>query len=1552
MSNTPKNASNTFEAVFYRTYSRRREDGSRETWSQAADRAIDGLQKIGKFSTHQLDMISAAAQNLSVLPSGRWMWVGGTNWIEKKENFIGAYNCSSLNLDDIKVFGMMMNMAMMGTGTGAVLEERYISKLPKIVQKMNVDVIGNFGASIFPKELTELLVYADGSVLITVGDSRRGWVDAYQALINFSTMATTDTLNVTVDISNVREKGKKLKGFGGVSNPDTLPALFPKVAKILNKCADRDGRLTAVECCLLIDEASLVVVAGNVRRCLPETSLIHTVKGLVPIKDVQVGDMVQTPAGFRKVTNKFEQGEQNVYDVNSNGGFTRATVNHKYAVLKGLTDEADAEYDWIRLGDINENDRLLFNRKILPGHKTALPSDFTSSRPLSSTTCASIIIPDLDSDVAWFIGYTHGNGCIQINTVKESGKVNSKCSWTFNRKYDVLGDAISDRLIAAVAKFGLIAKRQERTNEQTSMVSVVSMRLAEYLQRFVKVPSATLHIPDFILQGTAEIRSAYLAGLYDSDGSQNNRPAIAVTTVYTDFAREITATFGSLGIPTRISVTIDAANPDLRPKYDVTLPSLKAIFNDRIALYSCKGMISVGKHEAHGFSIPTEMVRTIATPAEIRTSMGTACPAATIATTNVSFKQFTQFTLSDIDIPITFRGLSTVDVLPTWDIEVEGEHCFYADGYLVHNSAGMRQGGSDDKGFAEAKDNLWSAGDDGKWRIDPERDALRMANHTRVYHHRPTLAEITDAVTKQFYSGEGAIQFAPEAIARGSADVLPNRKMKDTFIKMYAYDQDKGRALLRELVRSEDEKQFEHRMSRYGLNPCFVAGTMIMTREGHFPIETLVDKVVDVWDGKQWVTVDNFRITGDNQQVVKLTMNGGETMTATPYHTFVLENGDTRQLKDLKVGDRLLTHDVQIHGTHHEKSAYLKGFLVGDGTTHQNEAALRLYRPKWVCSNRLIASRNETPTKVLAYANNGRKTPKTIAEFVGPTNPVSLSGFVASEESFLPWVSTHRESIPDEMLNWDLPSKLEFINGVMDADGSVMDSENGFGYQISSVNPEWLLGFQTLLHTIGVNSKVAKNENGGHRDFGEDKGGVCVTQPLYRMTITQRSAIVLSQKCMFTRLQSLAKRSMTYNTRNRANIIASIENAGVADQVYCCTVHTNNRFSLTNSFVTGNCAEVLGSAFLCNLSEIHLKTLDPWCLDSQSDAFRVGGWIVASLLHHEFEEEIQRYSREIDPIVGVSFTGLFDFFVNAFGLPWLQWWEAGRATGFNVDSDELGDLIALLPDQWISELDIITERLTAGTLFFFAERKFLSMWRRAAHSAVDEYCDEHNLRRPNRTTVVQPAGTKSLLTGSSPGWHPPKGANYIRRITFSAHDPLAMTLCDAGYKIIPGQTDKDETGALLDDPMDARCTEWLVEIPVQTSAGLVPGAESIDFNKFSAAAQLDFYMQVQNHYAEHTTSATIELREDEIGNFSAILEYWIGKGFMSAALLARFDSPFPRLPFEVISPRKYADEIAGVESRRTIPTDGIYDRLAEYDNPNIQLDGPAQCDSGWCDNKK
>jgi ribonucleotide reductase, class II len=348
--------------------------------------------------------------------------------------------------------------------------------------------------------------------------------------------------------------------------------------------------------------------------------------------------------------------------------------------------------------------------------------------------------------------------------------------------------------------------------------------------------------------------------------------------------------------------------------------------------------------------------------------------------------------------------------------------------------------------------------------------------------------------------------------------------------------------------------------------------------------------------------------------------------------------------------------------------------------------------------------------------------------------------------------------------------------------------------------------------------------------------------------------------------------------------------------------------------------EILGADFHCNLAEVHLNQLDPHNLKEQEEAFTAAALSVAALLNHQFHELRYQQSRLLDPIVGVSFTGLFDFFVHAFGVEWLRWWEQGR------------------PDT------------VAGLQFKQKEQEYLSRWKAIVHRVVGDYCDRHGLHRPNRCTTVQPAGTKSLLTGASPGWHPPKAQRFIRRITFRKNDPVALACYDYGYKLVPSQSDKDENGRLLDDPFDSRCTEWLVEIPVEVSWANLPGADQVDISKFSALAQADFYMQVQKHYTAHNTSATIELRETEIDDLAKRLHQAIqeDEGYISVALLARFDDlqTFPRLPFEPISKETYHQLSQAVIDRRR--TEDFHQMLSRYDSGELFEAGPAGCDSDKC----
>jgi ribonucleotide reductase, class II len=251
--------------IFYRSYSRFI-DGARETWQSMALRCVLGLGNLGKFTEDEVKLIYSQIDNCTALPSGRYMWCGGTKWSDKQANFEGSYNCAGHVVDDISVFGRIMDLSMKGAGCGAVLELDAIAKLPPIKTKLNIEIVCEIGTTDEENRQEDTVARFRGTnVDLVVGDSRRGWVESYVGLIQLAVSDVPDgEVTIRVDLSSIRPAGDKLSGFGGVANPVKLPELYGKVAAILNGAIGR--QLTSVECCLLICEAAAVVVAGNIRR--------------------------------------------------------------------------------------------------------------------------------------------------------------------------------------------------------------------------------------------------------------------------------------------------------------------------------------------------------------------------------------------------------------------------------------------------------------------------------------------------------------------------------------------------------------------------------------------------------------------------------------------------------------------------------------------------------------------------------------------------------------------------------------------------------------------------------------------------------------------------------------------------------------------------------------------------------------------------------------------------------------------------------------------------------------------------------------------------------------------------------------------------------------------------------------------------------------------------------------------------------------------------------------------------------------------------------------
>ena len=210
--------------------------GRRETWSETVGRYMDNLVKpvLGDYP-EQIKEIEEAILSLSVMPSMRALMTAGPAMA--RDNTAG-YNCSYLEVDDIKAFDEAMFILLCGTGVGFSVERQAIQKLPEIPDTM------------FNSDTT-----------IIVKDSKEGWAKSLRQVIALLYSGEIPKW----DVSKVRPAGAKLKTFGGrASGPAPLVDLFNFVTRVFASAKGR--RLSSLECHDIMCKIGEVVVVGGVRR--------------------------------------------------------------------------------------------------------------------------------------------------------------------------------------------------------------------------------------------------------------------------------------------------------------------------------------------------------------------------------------------------------------------------------------------------------------------------------------------------------------------------------------------------------------------------------------------------------------------------------------------------------------------------------------------------------------------------------------------------------------------------------------------------------------------------------------------------------------------------------------------------------------------------------------------------------------------------------------------------------------------------------------------------------------------------------------------------------------------------------------------------------------------------------------------------------------------------------------------------------------------------------------------------------------------------------------
>lgn len=485
-------------------------------------------------------------------------------------------------------------------------------------------------------------------------------------------------------------------------------------------------------------------------------------------------------------------------------------------------------------------------------------------------------------------------------------------------------------------------------------------------------------------------------------------------------------------------------------------------------------------------------------------------------------------------------------------------------------------------------------------------------------------------------------------------EVIENKvRAKDIFeeiCKMAWKRGDPGLQFIDKAIRESNSNSFNFNIT--GTNACcFTGNTLITTKKGLFPIKKLVGKEVEIYDGENWVKNNSFKSYGIDQ-LYRVHLNSGSYFDVTKNHRFYLNNGDVKQTYQLVYGDILESSPEELsEGFINEKGAYLKGFMLGDGTVDKGEdiprPLLYLYEPKYMCKIRL-----EDSLKEISVENNLKtNTSEKVGWISSPSNQnrITIIGLTARDrDNLYKWGEEYKKKLPEDVFNWNNSNKYNFIAGLFDSNGTAFDNPKRFGYQLSSINKEFLVDILRLLNSIGVYGKVALNKKVGDEIIKEQ---TFFCHDIWRLTIPQEYAIRLSKKVKFERLPSFSERTSLFFNNFRYNKVIAVEALKREEEVFCTTVPSTSKFLINSGIITGNSEQWLDPENVCNLGHINLAKFNEYGWDIFPKLIRFGIYFGISVIINELKDnrsptKLQREKLIQMPRVGLGITGLADYFID------------------------------------------------------------------------------------------------------------------------------------------------------------------------------------------------------------------------------------------------------------------------------------------------------------------
>ena len=234
---------------------------------------------------------------------------------------------------------------------------------------------------------------------------------------------------------------------------------------------------------------------------------------------------------------------------------------------------------------------------------------------------------------------------------------------------------------------------------------------------------------------------------------------------------------------------------------------------------------------------------------------------------------------------------------------------------------------------------------------------------------------------------------------------------------------------------------------------CVSGNTNILTDKGYFKIIDLLEKEVNVWNGKQF-SKTTVKFTG-KQDLYKVILSNGMELESTSEHKWFIKKCNRKYpeqckkeivfTKDLEEDDVIYYYDmptIDCKDPEEFKNPYIHGFFCGNGSYYNNSPMINLYGQK---------------KKLLKYFDIEKYSENKENDCI----KFYIINKINEDKFFVP-------------INYSLDTKLRWLEGLCDSNGCVNmnTTRTKTSIQITSINFEFLKKVQLMLTTIGLITNI------------------------------------------------------------------------------------------------------------------------------------------------------------------------------------------------------------------------------------------------------------------------------------------------------------------------------------------------------------------------------------------------------------------------------------------------------------------------------------------------